>query len=48
MRHATQEFEAMFLAQVLGTMTQGLGGEDLPGDRQGDFFYEMLNERSPN
>jgi peptidoglycan hydrolase FlgJ len=31
MRHAAQEFEAMFLAQVLGTMTQGLGGEDLPG-----------------
>ena len=44
MRHAAQEFEAIFLAQVLGTMTQGLGGDDLRGDGQGDPFREMLND----
>ena len=44
MRHAAQEFEAIFLAQVLGTMTQGLGGDDLLGDGQSDAFREMLNE----
>ena len=44
LRHAAQEFEAIFLAQVLGTMTQGLGGDDLLGDGQGSFFYEMLND----
>jgi Rod binding domain-containing protein len=44
MRHGAQEFEAIFLAQVLGTMTQGLGGDDLLGDGQGDAFREMLNE----
>jgi Rod binding domain-containing protein len=43
-RHAAQEFEAIFLAQVLGTMTQGLGGDDLAGDGQGDVFRDMLNE----
>ena len=43
MRHAAQEFEAIFLAQVLGTMTQGLGGDDLLGD-EGDVFCEMLAE----
>jgi peptidoglycan hydrolase FlgJ len=48
MRHAAQEFEAIFLAQVLGTMAQGLGGNDLPGEGegegQGDVFRDMLNE----
>jgi peptidoglycan hydrolase FlgJ len=44
MRHAAQEFEGIFLAQVLGTMTQGLGGDDLLGDGQSGFFYEMLND----
>jgi Rod binding domain-containing protein len=44
MRHAAEKFEAIFLAQVLGTMTQGLGGGDLLGDSQGDAFREMLNE----
>ena len=43
LRRAAQEFEAIFLAQVLGTMTQGLG-EDLLGDGQGDVFRDMLNE----
>jgi Rod binding domain-containing protein len=43
-RHAAQEFEAIFLAQVLGTMTQGLGGDDLLGDGRGDAFRDMLNE----
>ena len=44
LRHAAREFEAIFLAQVLGTMTQGLGGDDLLGDGQGDAFREMLNQ----
>ncbi len=44
LRHAAQEFEAIFLAQVLGTMTQGLGGDDLLGDGQGEVFRDMLNE----
>jgi peptidoglycan hydrolase FlgJ len=43
-RQAAQECEAIFLAQVLGTMTQGLGGDDLLGDGQGGFLYEMLND----
>jgi peptidoglycan hydrolase FlgJ len=43
-RHAAQEFEAIFLAQVLGTMTQGLGGDGLLGDGQGEVFRDMLNE----
>ena len=44
LRHAAQEFEAIFLAQVLGAMTQGLGGDDLAGDGQGDVFRDMLND----
>ena len=44
LRHAAPEFEAIFLAQVLGTMTQGLGGDDLLGDGRGDVFRDMLNE----
>ena len=44
LRHAAQEFEAIFLAQVLGTMTQGLGGDDLAGEGQDDVFHAMLNE----
>jgi Rod binding domain-containing protein len=44
MRHAAQEFEAIFLTQVLGTITHGLGGDDLLGDGQGDPFRAMLNE----
>ena len=43
LRHAAQEFEAIFLAQVLGTMTQTLG-EDLLGDGPGDVFRDTLNE----
>lgn len=43
LRHAAQEFEAVFLAQVLGTMTQGVG-DDLLGDAQGGVFHQMLNE----
>ena len=43
-RHAAQEFEAIFLAQVLGTMTHGLGGDDLLGDGQGEVFRDILNE----
>ena len=44
LQHAAQEFEAIFLAQVLGTMTQGLGGDDLMGDGKDDVFHDMLNE----
>ena len=44
LRHVAQEFEAIFLAQVLGTMTRGLGGDDLLGDGQGEVFRDMLNE----
>jgi flagellar protein FlgJ len=43
-RHAAQDFEAVFLAQVLGTMTQSVGGDDLLGDGQDDVFRDMLNE----
>lgn len=44
LRHAAQEFEAIFLAQVLDTMTQGLGGDDLLGGGQGEVFRDMLND----
>jgi flagellar protein FlgJ len=44
LRHAAQEFEAIFLAQVLGTMTQGIAGDDLLGGGQDDVFHDMLNE----
>jgi peptidoglycan hydrolase FlgJ len=44
LRHAAQEFEAIFLAQVLGTMTQGVAGDDLLGDAHGGVFHEMLNQ----
>ena len=44
LRHAAQEFEAIFLAQVLGTMTQGTGGDDLLGDGQSEVLRDMLNE----
>jgi flagellar protein FlgJ len=44
LRHAAQEFEAIFLAQVLGTMTHGVGGDDLLGDGQDDVFQDMLSE----
>jgi Rod binding domain-containing protein len=44
LRHAAQEFEAIFLAQVLGAMTQGLGGDDLLGEGQSDVFRSMLND----
>jgi Rod binding domain-containing protein len=44
LRHAAQEFEAIFLAQVLGSMTQGLDGDELMGDGQNDVFHDMLNE----
>ena len=43
MRRAAQEFEPLFLAEVPGTITQGLGGDDLLGD-EGDVFCEMLAE----
>jgi flagellar protein FlgJ len=44
LRHAAQEFEAIFVAQVLGAWTQGMGGDDLLGDGQGEIFHDMLNE----
>ena len=44
LRHAAQEFEAIFLAQVLGTMSQGLGGDGLLDGSQSDIFRDMLNQ----
>jgi Rod binding domain-containing protein len=44
LHHAAQEFEAIFLAQVLGTMTQGIGDEDPLGEGGGEVFRDMLNE----
>ena len=44
LRHAAQEFEAIFLAQVLGAMAHGVGGDDLLGDGQDVVFRDMLNE----
>ena len=44
LRHAAQEFEAIFLAQVLGTMTEGVAADELLGDAQGGVFHEMLNQ----
>jgi Rod binding domain-containing protein len=44
LRYAAQEFEAIFLAQVLGTMTQGIGDDDLLGDGGGEVFRDMLHE----
>jgi peptidoglycan hydrolase FlgJ len=44
LRHAAQEFEAIFVAQVLGAWPQGMGGDDLLGDGQGEIFHDMLNE----
>jgi Rod binding domain-containing protein len=43
LRQAAQEFEAVFLAQVLGVMSQGLA-DDLLGDAEGGVFHEMLND----
>ncbi|HLT01485.1 MAG TPA: rod-binding protein [Geminicoccaceae bacterium] len=43
LRHAAQEFEAVFLAQVLGVLNQGFGN-DLLGDAGGGIFHEMLND----
>ena len=44
LRHAAQEFEAIFLAQVPGTMTQGLAGDDLLGDDERAVFRNMLSD----
>lgn len=41
LRHSPQESEAIFLARVLGTMTQGMGGDDLLGDGQGGGVREV-------
>lgn len=39
LRHAAQAFEAVFLAQVLGVMSQGLA-DDLLGDAEGGVFHK--------
>ena len=45
LRAAAQEFEAVFLAQVLGRINQGFGGDPAAGETadQG-LFYEMFND----
>lgn len=43
LRHAAQEFEAVFLAQMLRVLNPGFG-DDLTGDAGGDVFHEMLND----
>lgn len=44
LRDAANEFEAIFLAQVLDTMTQGLGADGLLGGGEGEVFRDMLND----
>lgn len=39
-RQDAQEFETIFLAQVLGTMTQGPAGDELLSDPQAGVFHE--------
>jgi len=38
LRHAAQEFEAVFLAQVLAKLNQGLGGDEQTP------FHDMFND----
>jgi flagellar protein FlgJ len=43
-REVAQEFEAVFLAQMLQSLTGDLSGEGLLGGDQGDPFRHMLSE----
>jgi peptidoglycan hydrolase FlgJ len=44
MRRAAQEFEGVFLAQVLRGLTQGLTGPGLLGNGEDDPFAAMLQD----
>lgn len=43
-RETAEEFEAVFLAQVLQTMNQGIGGPGPFGDGDNDAWAGMLQE----
>jgi peptidoglycan hydrolase FlgJ len=43
-RETAEEFEAVFLAQVLQTMSQGIGGPGPFGDGDNDAWAGMLQE----
>jgi Rod binding domain-containing protein len=44
LREAAEEFEAVFLAQLLQTMTRGLAGDGPLGDGAADPFRNLLNQ----
>jgi flagellar protein FlgJ len=44
MRHAAEEFEGVFLAQVLHSLTKGLTGQGLLGGGDDDPFAAMLQD----
>lgn len=44
LRETAQEFEAVFLAQVLQTLTAGIGGPGALGDGDNDAWSAMLQE----
>jgi flagellar protein FlgJ len=44
LRETAQEFEAVFLAQVLQTLTTGIGGPGALGDGDNDAWSAMLQE----
>ena len=43
MRQAAEEFEAVFLAQLLGTLTRGIGGDGPLAGAGGDAYRDMFN-----
>lgn len=43
-REAASEFEAVFLSQVLATMTQELGGAGSVAGDGGDVYQDMFNK----
>ena len=44
LREAAEEFEAVFLAQLLQTMTRGLAGDGPLGSGGADPFRDLLNQ----
>lgn len=44
LRRAAEEFEGVFIAQVLSQLTTGLGGAGLTGGGQDDPFASMLRD----
>ena len=43
-RNAAEEFEAVFLSQLLATMTQELGGAGGVAGEGGDVYRDMFNQ----